>query len=83
MIMVRIVFVCVCVHAEELSIDILYLMPLPQFLIPVSMVTENLSASSSEDESQEMVNISLYSGGQGIAHAFPATEILDGREYSR
>ena len=51
--------------------------------ISVSMVTENLSASSSEDESQEMVNISLYSGGQGIAHAFPATEILDGREYSR
>ena len=71
---------CVCLHAEELSIDFIHYAPPP---IPVSMVTENLSASSSEEKSQEMVNISLYSGGQGISHAFPATEILDGREYPR
>ena len=33
--------------------------------------------SSSEDEGQEMVNISLYSTSSEIMHSFPATEIKD------
>ena len=45
---------------------------------------ENPNASGSDDEArQEMVNISMYSGGPGITHTFPATEIYESREYQR
>lgn len=57
-------------------------LPLSSFL--PSLLSENAGDSSSEDEArQEMVNISLYSGGPDITHTFPATEISDSREYHR
>ena len=45
--------------------------------------TENRGVSSSEDESQEMVNISLYSTSPEIMHSFAATEIKDTAQFHR
>ena len=50
------------------------------------MIFDNSEArgvSSSEDEGQEMVNISLYSTSPEIMHSFPATEIKDKAQFHR
>ena len=44
---------------------------------------EARGVSSSEDEGQEMVNISLYSTSPEIMHSFPATEIKDKAQFHR
>ena len=47
------------------------------------VATENRGVSSSEDEGQEMVNISLYSTSPEIMHSFAATEIKDTAQFHR
>ena len=41
---------------------------------------ETPSASSSEDEGQGMVNVSLFTTNPEITHSFPCTELKDGVE---